>query len=67
MPNAAQLQSITAHQSKIAEIDRAIKMTQNFLDQKAFMPNERGAKVLMTRQELFDLREKEEAEIVKLR
>jgi hypothetical protein len=66
MPTPEQLQAVRVHQNRILEIDKAIKGSENFIDQKAFLQNEKGDKVLMNRQELYTLRAVEEAAIKKL-
>lgn len=64
--NQQDLQTVTSHQRRIDEIDAALKMAEKFLDHKAFLLNEKGEKVLMTRAEMFELRAKAEEAIKKL-
>lgn len=62
---ATELQTLTAHQRRIQEIDAAIKQTAHFLDHKAYLVDANGNKVLLSIDELTKMRAEEELAIVK--
>lgn len=60
-----QIQTLEARQRRVEEINLAIKQSELFFDEKAFLEVD-GKQVLLTRKELRDLVAKEEAEIRKI-